>query len=181
MLIPEVDWAEQLREYVSAICVGKGESTWRKPNRRWLGQDIYMPSQVAESIGNIVVAIDTSGSISGEAITRALSELVGICDNTTPERVDLIYWDHKVAGHEVYFEDGYAGMINSTKPKGGGGTSIESVFGYLKEFKLTPVLLVVITDLYFSFPADKPDYPILWVAVDNAHTVPPYGTTIRLR
>jgi len=41
--------------------------------------------------------------------------------------------------------------------------------------------LVVITDLCFSFPADKPDFPILWVAVDNAHTVPPYGTTIRLK
>lgn len=180
MLEPAVDWKEQLREFVSSVCVGKGESTWRKPNRRWLGQDIYMPSQVAESIGNIVVAVDTSGSISGEAVTRALSELVGICDSTTPERVDLLYWDHKIASHEVYFEDGYDKMVASTKPKGGGGTSIESVYNYMDEFNLKPVLLIVITDLCFGFPSARPDCPILWVSVNNNYTTPPYGTTIRI-
>jgi len=180
MLTPQVDWKEQLRDFVSSVCAGKGDSTWAKPNRRWLGQDIYLPGQIAETIPNIVVAIDTSGSISRDDITKALSELVGICDNVTPERVDLIYWDHRVASHEVYFEETYDRMVASTTPKGGGGTTVECVFQYIEEFNLKPVVCIIITDLCFSFPASGPEYPVLWVAVDNRQTQPPWGTTIRL-
>jgi predicted metal-dependent peptidase len=123
MMQSKVDWAEQLREFVSSVCVGKGDSTWAKPNRRWLQHNMYLPSQISESIGSICVAIDTSGSISGEAISKALSELVSICDNTSPEKVDLLYWDTAVAAHEQYRDDNYAGLVSSTKPKGGGGSS----------------------------------------------------------
>jgi predicted metal-dependent peptidase len=180
LLEPKVDWKEQLRDFVSSICAGKGDSTWAKPNRRWLGQDIYMPSQVSESIGSITVAIDTSGSISGDAISMALAELVGICGNTTPERVDLLYWDHQIAAHEVYFEDDYDKLLTSTKPVGGGGTSIECVLNYIEEFKLNPQVCIVITDLCFGMPMTVPGYPVLWVAVDNTYTTPPFGAVIRI-
>ena len=176
----KVDWVEQLREFVSSVCVGKGDSTWAKPNRRWLQHDMYLPSQISESIGSICVAIDTSGSISGEAITKALSELVSICDNTTPEKVDLLYWDTAVAAHEQYREDSYSGLVTSTKPKGGGGSSSVCVFDYVVKHKLEPQCIILITDGYVEFPQTAPSCPTIWVMVDNKTTLPPFGSVIRV-
>lgn len=176
----KVDWVEQLREFVSTVCVGKGESTWARPSRRWIQQGMYLPSQISESIGSICVAIDTSGSISGEAISKALAEIVAICDNCTPEKVDLLYWDTEVAAHEQYREGGYGGLITSTKPKGGGGTDVNAVFDYIKENKIAPQCLIVITDGYTPFPMVPPSYPVIWVMVDSKGVTPPFGNIIRV-
>jgi predicted metal-dependent peptidase len=177
----QVDWAEQLREFVSTVCAGKGDSTWAKPNRRWLQHDVYMPSQISESIGSICVGIDTSGSISGEAISKALAELVSICNNTTPEKVDLLYWDTEVAAHEQYREDNYSGLVTSTKPKGGGGSSSLCVFDYVVKNKLDPKCIIMITDGYIEFPQTAASCPTIWVMVENKITVPPFGSVIRVR
>ena len=177
----KVDWREQLREFVSATCAGKGDSTWAKPSRRWLSQDIYMPSQISETVGSMCVAIDTSGSIDDEAITKALSEVVAICDNTTPEKVDLLYWDTNVASHEQYREDNYAGLVNSTKPKGGGGSSSIAVFEYINNtLPNLPEVCIMITDGYIEFPKEVPKYPVIWVLMNNTGTVPPFGSIIRV-
>jgi predicted metal-dependent peptidase len=176
----KVDWREQLREFVSATCAGKGDSTWAKPSRRWLSQDIYMPSQISETVGSMCVAIDTSGSIDDEAIAKALSEVVAICDNTTPEKVDLLYWDTDVASHEQYREDNYAGLVNSTKPAGGGGTDVGCVMQYIDDNKLKPECTIIITDGYTGFPREHPTYPVIWVIVGGNDVVPPFGSVIRL-
>ena len=180
LMTPKVDWREQLREFVSSTCAGKGDSTWAKPSRRWLSQDIYMPSQISETVGAMCVAIDTSGSIDDEAITKALSEVVAICDNTTPEKVDLLYWDTQVASHEQYREDNYAGLVSSTKPRGFGGTNVGCVMQYIDDNKLKPECTIIITDGYTDFPKDHPIYPVIWVIVGGNNVVPPFGSVIRL-
>jgi len=127
------------------------------------------------------VAIDTSGSIDDKAITKALSEVVAICDNTTPEKVDLLYWDTQVASHEQYREDNYAGLVASTKPAGGGGSSSVAVFEYInKTLPNLPEVCIMITDGYIEFPKDIPKYPVIWVLMDNTNTVPPFGSIIRV-
>jgi len=176
----KVDWKEQLREFVSTVCIGKGSSTWAKPNRRWLQQDMYIPSQVSESIGSICVGIDTSGSISSQDITKALMELVALCDTCTPERVDLLYWDTEVAAHETYFEGDYDGLVRSTKPKGGGGTAVQCVPDYIKDKGLKPQCVIVITDGYCSGWGTDWGVPVLWVLVENKYDTPTHGVTIRV-
>ena len=91
LLEPKVDWREQLREFVSSTSTGKDISTWQRVNRRWLQHDMYMPSTISETLGRIVIAVDTSGSIGGREIQEFLSEVKAIADNTKPERIDLIY------------------------------------------------------------------------------------------
>ena len=49
VLQAKVDWREALREFVNSFCMDKDESTWRRPSRRWIGQDVYMPSLIGES------------------------------------------------------------------------------------------------------------------------------------
>jgi predicted metal-dependent peptidase len=182
LLEPKVDWRDQLRDYVSTVTAGRGDSTWARPNRRFMAMDLYLPSQISESIGNIVVGIDTSGSISGEAITAALSELVGICNNTTPERVDLLYWDTRVVSHETYFEGDYESIATSTKPAGGGGSSCVEVFEYIKDNKLDPLVCIHITDGFIEYPQLPPNYPVLWVICNGSdHHQPPFGSFIRVK
>jgi predicted metal-dependent peptidase len=109
-----------------------------------------------------------------------LSEVVAICDNTTPEKVDLLYWDTQVASHEQYREDNYAGLVSSTSVKGGGGTDVGCVMQYIDDNKLKPECTIIITDGYTDFPTDHPTYPVIWVIVDGNGVLPPFGSVIRL-
>ena len=79
LLSTKVDWREVLREFISSSTRGKDEFTWRRMNKRWLANDMYMPSVENETIGEVIVAIDTSGSIGTKQLTEFASELASIC------------------------------------------------------------------------------------------------------
>ena len=177
LLAPKVDWREALRDFVTSFCNDKDLSTWRKPNRRWVAQDVYLPSVIGETVGPLVVAIDTSGSIDGDVLSEFLSEVVSICSTVTPERIDLLYWDTRVAGHEKYEQGGFEGLMQSTKPRGGGGTDVRSVFQYVKQKALKPEAVVVLTDGYTPWP-DAVDVPTLFAI--NTDIVAPVGKTVRV-
>jgi predicted metal-dependent peptidase len=178
---PKINWREQLREFVSSTAVGKDLSTWQRVNRRWLQHDMYMPSTITESVGRIVVAVDTSGSIGGDALTAFLSEVQGICMNTMPEKVDLLYWDTDVAAHEVYTQEQLAKLSSSTKPAGGGGTDVACVSKYLKDNQIKPECVIVLTDGYiYGNNWGTWNVPVLWTIVGGNKVVPPMGKTIYL-
>ena len=79
LLNPKVDWRTLLRDFVTAVCSGRDFSSWRKPNRRFLSEDLFMPTLVSERVGHMVIGIDTSGSIGGPELAQfllALDELL---------------------------------------------------------------------------------------------------------
>ena len=181
LMSAKVDWREALREFVSNVCNGKDDSTWRKPNRRWLQNDLYLPSTVSESMGRIVVAVDTSGSIDQRSVNRFLSEVVAIMNNVNPEIVDLLYWDGEVAGHEVYGVGDGDKLMASTKPKGGGGTSPSCITKYLKEKDIVPECVVVLTDGYVGDDwGGTWTSPVLWCIVGGCKAVPSVGQSIHM-
>jgi predicted metal-dependent peptidase len=179
LMSAKVDWKEALREFVSSVSLGKDDSTWRKPNRRWLQHDIYMPSTVSESMGRVVVAIDTSGSIYGEVLNRFISEVASVMQNMNPEQVDLLYWDSEVAGHEVYGLNDADRMTSSTKPKGGGGTSPSCITRYMRKHKIEPVCAIVLTDGYVGNDwGGTWNCPTLWTICSDMKS--PIGQTIKI-
>lgn len=182
LMSSEVDWKEALREFVSTVCNGKDDSTWRRPNRRWLQHDIYMPSTVSESMGRLCIAVDTSGSIGGDDINKFLSEVVSVMNNVNPELVDLLYWDGEVAGHEVYGVGEGDKLMASTKPKGGGGTSPSCITRYLKDKDIKPEACVVLTDGYVGgdWGGDW-SCPVLWAIVGGCKAVPEKGSVIYIK
>ena len=91
-LEPQVDWREVLRDFITDTCAGGDYSTYNRPNRRYLNLDIIMPSGVTEKVEELVLAIDTSGSIGQMALTTFLSEVKGICDTVKPSKVRVLYW-----------------------------------------------------------------------------------------
>ena len=106
LLEPQVDWREVLREFVQSAMRGKDEYTWRKMSKPYLANDMYIPSMHSETMGELVVAIDTSGSIDNEQISAFASELASICDVCNPDKVRVLWWDTKVHGEQV-FEGNY--------------------------------------------------------------------------
>lgn len=78
LMEPKVDWRKVLREFIAQHCDGRDEATWRRPNRRHLQYDMYLPSMHGVATGDVVVAIDTSGSTYvGGMLEKFMSELNG--------------------------------------------------------------------------------------------------------
>ena len=78
LLHPKVDWREALRDFVNSTTKGKDEFTWRRMNKRHMANDIYMPSVDNETLGEVVVAIDTSGSIGQPELDVFFAEMRGM-------------------------------------------------------------------------------------------------------
>lgn len=181
MLIPKVNWREVLRDYVKSICKGKDASSWRRVNRRFLCGDTYMPTLVSEKVGHLVIAVDTSGSIGGRELADFLSEVKGIAEEVTPDKVDLLYWDGEVAGHEEYDSHSMGSLVESTKPKGGGGTSPSCITAYLKKKNIKPECSIVLTDGYVGSDwGGTWDSPVLWVICGGNTVTSPVGQTIHI-
>jgi predicted metal-dependent peptidase len=172
LLTPKVDWKDALRDFVKTSTQGKDQTTWRRLHKRYIGMDIIMPSTYDEKVGSIVVAIDTSGSIGSAELAQFLSEVKSICDEVSPEKIDLLYWDTNVAGHETYMGNELATLTETTQAKGGGGTSPECVPFYMKENRLEPECVIMLTDGYIG-SQDPNDWqigkPIMWCIKGNKH------------
>ena len=175
---PEVDWREQLRDFVSSLANGRDMSTWRRPNRRHLYQNVYMPSAISETVGPIVIGVDTSGSISNDDVGAFLVEIASLCNQVTPESVDLLYWDTAVANEEHYEQGQYEMLIGSTKPAGGGGTSPQCVKKWIDKQMIKPEIVLMLSDGYVD---DWPDFgvPTLWGMTSNIKA--PNAVTIRIK
>lgn len=181
LLRSRVDWRAQLREFVNSTCADKQESSWRRPNRRHLQYDMIMPTLQGESIREVVLARDASGSMFyKDRLTQVTSEMVAIVNALHIERVHLLDWDGKVGQHEIMTSEQFKHAPQVKQVHGGGGTDPTCVTDYLRDKKIKPDAVVVLTDgevLQWG----KWDCPVLWV-IANETTVEaaPIGKTIHI-
>ena len=181
LLEPVVDWREALAEFVLAICSGKSQYSWKRFNNRQVANDFYLPTVISETVGEIVVAIDTSGSIGGPELSAFASELVSICEMVTPEKVRVLWWDTSVHGEQV-FNGNYDGLQHMLKPVGGGGTKVSCVSEYLIKKNINPECVVVFTD---GFVEDSIKWnhqsPLLWLITQNKNLNVPTGKKVHVK
>lgn len=185
MMEPQVRWEDQLRQFVVETCQGSDMSTFRRPNRRWLHQDIYMPTSISENLESLVIAIDTSGSIYGAVLNAFISECAAAVRAANPERVDVLYWDTRVAGHETYGKDEADKLAQTTKPKGGGGTSPSCCPVYMAKNNIKPQAVIILSDGYVGNDHGETkgynwNAPVLWVIVDNRGFTTSTGQVIHI-
>jgi predicted metal-dependent peptidase len=180
LLQTKIDWRETLREFISTTCTGSDYSTWRRPNRRFVSSGYYMPSGVSEQVGELVIAIDTSGSIGQRELTKFLGEVKGICDQVKPDVVRLLYWDTEVCGDEKYVGAEVENLVNSTKPAGGGGTAVGCVPAHMAQHGVKPQAVVVLTDGYLGGSWGTWACPVLWCIVGNKGAVADCGKTVHV-
>ena len=178
LLNPVIDWKKELADFVTSSCKGKDEYTWRKFNRRVISNDIYLPTVENETIGEVVVAIDTSGSIGQEQLNEFASELVSICEAVSPDAVRILWWDTKVHGEQL-FTDNYDQIGSMLKPLGGGGTRVSSVAEYINKKKINAECVLVFTDGYLeSDVVWNISSPTLWMVTENKNWTPPTGKKV---
>ena len=182
LLHPKVDWREALRDFIKLATKGGDQSTWRRPNRRYLGVDIVMPSAQSHKAELFVLGIDTSGSIGHDELAQFLSEVKSICEEVAPETVELLYWDSHVAARETYRGAELEQLIETTKPRGGGGTSPGCVPAYIKEQRISPQCVIMLTDGYFGSDGcgnwAGVDAPVLWCVKGKRDFTPTVGQAV---
>jgi len=179
LLKPQIDWRDVLREFISTTCAGNDFSTWSRPNRKFISTGVYMPSGISQSVGELVVAVDTSASIGQRELTTFLSEIKSVCDNVRPDRIRLLYWDTKVCADETYNLTETDTLVQSTKPAGGGGTDVSCVSEYMTEHKINPQAVIVFTDGYV-FDWGTWTCPILWAIYDFERAKPDCGKVVHI-
>ena len=180
LLAPQIDWREVLREFINTTCAGNDYSTWQRPNRRYVSSGYYMPSGISEQVGELVIAVDTSGSIGQVELTAFMSEIRSICDTVQPERIRLLYWDTKICQDEKYDMNQLDDLVKTTKPKGGGGTNVECVTEYLTAEGIKPQAAIVLTDGYLGGSWGQWACPVLWCILDNKSAKPDTGKYVNI-
>jgi predicted metal-dependent peptidase len=180
MMAPPVDWREALREFWGAYARGADELTWRRFNKHRVADDHFLPSLINETVGEVVLPIDTSGSISNDDIGRVAACIQELCDIVTPERIRVLWWDTHVHGEQV-FEGDYTNLKNLLKPMGGGGTRVGCVSEYIIERDIKADCMIVFTDGYVEGNINwKTNVPTLWLVKGNRHFTPPSGSVINV-
>lgn len=164
---PKVDWRSVLRNLMQTLT--KVDYTYTRPHKNHthglMQLGIFIPDFHRENMGEIVVAIDTSGSVSTDELQQFLGETESICNDLTPSKVHVVQCDARVA-HVDTFEMGEP--FNVKRIHGRGGTLFQPVFDWIEEEGIKPMAVVYLTDGYAPDP-DPVDYPVFWAVTSNYH------------
>jgi predicted metal-dependent peptidase len=180
LLESRVDWRSQLREFMTSTCTDKQESSWRRPNRRYLYQDLIMPTLMGESINEVVFARDASGSMMcRNRLTKVTSEMVALAKALQIEKIHLIDWDGAVSVRGVYTAQMFEDAPEVSSVMGGGGTDPRCVAAYLKEKRIKPNAVVMFTDGEVPSWGDW-EVPVLWLIANSQKITASVGKTINV-
>jgi predicted metal-dependent peptidase len=172
---PVVNWRELLQQQIQSII--KNDFTFARPSRRSWHMDAILPGMKNAQTIDICVAIDTSGSITGEDLKIFLSEVKGIMDMYDDYKVHVITWDTEVYNPQDFSPDS-SDDISSYEPGGGGGTDPHCVWEYLKDNDMEPKKLIMFTDFCFFgwSPEQVQDYcDTIWIIKGNHSAEPEFG------
>lgn len=174
VLESRIPWREVLARYLHETI--KNDYSWKKTNRRYLQQGICLPVIEEPTLGEIVLGVDTSGSIGGKELQMIGGWIRDILSqyNTT---LHTVYCDASVQGVQVF--DSSDASDFKMESKGGGGTYFSPVFKWTDEQGLMPTLLIYMTDGYCDDFPPEPPYHTIWALTGKNHNWnPPFGDTI---
>jgi len=172
LLQPRLPWRMLLAKYMTAI--SRDDYNYTRPSRRE-GSAIF-PSLRSAQV-DIVVALDTSGSVSMEEMREFMSEIDAI-KGQVRARVTLHACDANLAEAGPWVFEPWEEFKLPTDIKGGGGTCFTPVFDWVHSRDRQPDLLVYFTDAEGEFPAQEPYYPVLWLVKGKAKV--PWGQRVQL-
>jgi predicted metal-dependent peptidase len=172
VLRPRVDWRTVLQRFL--VKARTDSRSWARFNRRFLPQGMYMPSISGEQMGEIVFAVDCSGSIGSEELNQFAAEMRNVQEDLMPTRIHVLYFDSAVCHADVFEQDNEL----TVAPHGGGGTDFAPVFEYMVEHGVDPVAVVFLTDLCCNSFGNEPACPVLWVTTHPGTA--PFGEIVEM-
>ena len=174
---PELNWKELLKQFVTS-CLG-GSRRWLPPARRYVGMGLYLQSRRNEKF-NAVMAIDTSGSTTGD-LPQFFAELSSLLKSFGNYELTVIQCDAEIQHVEKFSGDTPLPSNYQWESYGHGGTSFIPPFEYVKEHKLRPDIFIYLTDGYGDAPEKAPIFPVLWVLTNYGKEPVLWGKKIKLK
>ncbi|HEB95085.1 MAG TPA: hypothetical protein ENI96_01480 [Sedimenticola thiotaurini] len=172
LLQPQLPWRMLLARYLSSNA--RDDYSYMRPSRR--EGEFILPSLRSHQI-DLVVAIDTSGSISDSDFDQFIGE-VDALKGQMRARVTLLACDAELAGDGPWVFEPWEELRLPRRFQGGGGTRFEPVFDWVERQGMQPETLVYFTDAEAQFPLQPPPYPVIWL-VKGRQPVP-WGQRIQL-
>ena len=151
LLNPKLNWKTILYQYLTKDLLYN--FTYKRPSKKSYATGYYMPQEIKENL-DIVVTIDTSGSISNKEYTEFASEVIGICNAFEQIKMKVLYWDTEVR-HELDVTRSNQKDILEANFEAGGGTTI-SCLKDRYSIERPPQLMVHLTDGYVEHNPDLP-------------------------
>jgi predicted metal-dependent peptidase len=148
-----VNWKREVRYFINQIIMMGSRPSRMKPNRRF---GYLNPGHKKDYVSRILVAIDTSGSVSDQELQYFLQEINGMISHV---KVDLLQFDHTIKGDPVPFEK----RASKLDIVGRGGTCVDPVLTLAD--KLNYDGLIIMTDGGFSIGVPKPKCRVMWCGV----------------
>ena len=163
---PVVNWKKEARWFINKLVMMGRRSTRMRPNRRY---GMVQPGSKRNYTSRLLVAFDTSGSVSDTQLEYFATELNGMIDHV---QVDFVQFDTKIHGKP----ESYSKRAGKIAIKGRGGTCFAPVIHLADEEKYDG--LVIFTDGYAPFPA-KPKTRVMWAVCKQDEGVEfPYGKKV---
>jgi len=174
-----IDWSETLANFLSDSG-NNFDTTWSKPNRRFIGRGQYLPSMKREGIDHVVIAVDTSGSVSDSELRQFMSETITLVEQMDCS-ITVIPCDSRIGKVREFESYDIPQDVGEFKLGGRGGTSFKPPFRWVEDnMDSTPTALIYFTDGECDYP-DEPDYPVFW-AISNTYgfSPAPWGTSVEV-
>lgn len=179
LLNPTVDWRTLLNDFIQEEVV---DYSFMPPDRRFTDSPFFLPDfNDTETVAkDILFMIDTSGSMSAGEITKAYSEIKGAIDQFGGRLEGWLgFFDAAVVPPKPFVDENEFKVI---RPAGGGGTSFEVIFDYVRHKMEDRVIasIIIMTDGYAPFPEESAamGIPVLWM-INNDDVTPPWGRIAR--
>jgi len=167
-------WHEKLERYMTSKV--KDGYSWNRPNRRFIGQGTYLPgTDYVARMGELVIAVDTSGSLNDKELGYFNSHINRILDTCMPEKVTVLYCDWAIGGTTEYTPDD---LPIKLEPVGGGGTSFKPVFKWIEDYANEVECLIYFTDGWGDQnEIETPAVDTVWLTTDKDEF--PFGEIIK--
>ena len=172
-LQPKLPWRSLLAQHLSATA--RNDYSYTRPTSR-RGDPAVFPGLRSEEI-DLVVAVDTSGSIREAEIKQFFSEINAI-KGQIRARIILICCDAEIGDEFPVIFQAWDEFKFETQLKGGGGTDFRPVFRWVEQQDMNPDTLVYFTDACGEFPECESSYPTLWLVKGKQKV--PFGVRIQL-
>ena len=147
-----------------------------------------------KAIKEFVIAIDTSGSTSGELVQTFLQKTYNVLKSTesffTKMNLHIIQCDADIQEHvKITKQEEFDEYIKAMTIRGLGGTDFRPVFSKVDELIKAKEFanlkgLIYFTDGFGDFPVRKPDYNTTFVFIDDNYNnpeVPPWAIKLVLQ
>ncbi len=169
---PALPWQALLARFFASHA--RDDYSFHRISRR--DGDALLPSLHSQQT-NLVVAIDTSGSISAEEMGEFLAEIDALKSQVRAQ-ITLLACDVALHVECPWF---FAVTDSIGPPErwlGGGGTRFTPVFTWIDAHGAPPDALIYFTDAMGEFPTHEPAYPVLWLVKGRGKV--PWGTRVQL-